>query len=142
MGLDGDALFPAKYRGIGNRPTAVVQNVQKTDDEYLVNLKLSNGATKTVSSMTLSPTDVWEFTDKSFEGVVRREKAHAMEQHRAEQELQRAAQAARSASPASYRATSPVSYRATSPVSQRAGSPASYRSASPRVRPSATCRVS
>ena len=84
MGLEGDPMFPTKYRG-SNRPTAVIQNVDQEGDEYTVNLKLSDGSTKEVSSMSLSPADVWEFTDDTFQNVVEREKASA--QHRAEAEL-------------------------------------------------------
>lgn len=93
MGLEGDPMFPTKYRG--SRPTATIENIEKNDDEYLVNLRMEDGTSKQVSSMSLSPNDVWEFTDDAFEGVMEREQERQesiTEMNRSESELYRGTQ--------------------------------------------------
>lgn len=86
MGLEGDPMFPSKYRG-SSRPEATIQNVEDNGGgEYMVNLRMQDGSIKEVSSMTLSPTDVWEFTDDAFEHVMEREQEKEAK-HRAESQL-------------------------------------------------------
>lgn len=73
MGLEGDPLFPNSYHT--NRPTCRIENIQKLGDEYRV--KLVNVATNEasfVNTSSLSPNDVWEFTDASFDKVVERQR--------------------------------------------------------------------
>ena len=69
MGLEGDPCFP--YLDC-KRPVGVVQHVDSSNaDETIVTLNIDN-VQKKVSSLSLSPRDVWEFTDKSFRGVLQR----------------------------------------------------------------------
>ena len=82
MGLEGDPLFPSNYKD--DRPVATIEGVEKQDEEYLVSLRMQDGSVKRVSSMSLSPTDSWEYTDASFERVMEREKVKQEERHRAE----------------------------------------------------------
>lgn len=71
MGLEGDPLFPSKY---GNsRPSATITRVEERENESFVHMQLSNGETKQVSSLSLSPEDVWEFDDHSFKNVLERQ---------------------------------------------------------------------
>lgn len=72
LGLEGDPSFPAKYRGDA-RPTATIVDKEELDDELHLTLKLSDGSTKRVSSSTISPYEVWEYTDTAFRDVMERE---------------------------------------------------------------------
>ena len=46
---------------------------EEVNDELHLTLKMSDGSTKRVSSLTISPYDVWEYTDEAFRGVMERE---------------------------------------------------------------------
>ena len=70
MGLEGDPLFPYSSE---SRPGATIMDVQKSGDEYLIDLQMGDGSTKHVSSLTLSPTETWEFTEDAFRGVLDRQ---------------------------------------------------------------------
>jgi hypothetical protein len=72
LGLEGDPSFPVKYRGDA-RPTATIVDKEEQDDELHITLKMSDGTTKRVSSWTISPYDVWEYTDAAFRDVMERE---------------------------------------------------------------------
>ena len=71
MGLEGDPLYP--YSSSETRPGATITDTQKVGNEYLIDLQMGDGSTKQVSSYTLSPTEVWEYTDDAFRGVLDRE---------------------------------------------------------------------
>ena len=76
MGLQGDPCFPQEY--LSERPTAIIDNVDLSNpEEAFVTLKTNRGEEKTISSLSLKPNDVWEFTDKAFRGVLDRENALA-----------------------------------------------------------------
>lgn len=72
MGLEGDPCFPESFKN--ERPTATVKDVDVSNpEEIFVTLMRSDGKEQKVSSLTLRPTDVWEFTDQAFRGVLERE---------------------------------------------------------------------
>lgn len=71
MGLEGDPVFP--YDG-SNRPTATIESLTPNGNDVTIGLKMSDGTVKSVSMYSVAPTDVWEFTDKSFAQVMARER--------------------------------------------------------------------
>ena len=73
MGLQGDPLFPPSYSI--SRPTATVESVDAQGDEHLVHLRMGDGSSKTVSSMSLAPDSLWEFSDATLAEVMEREQA-------------------------------------------------------------------
>lgn len=82
MGLEGDPAFPFKE---DSRPSATVTKVSQTEDgNNTVTLELSDGNIKEVSSYTIAPGDVWEFSDESFANVMERERKMQEEKMRAE----------------------------------------------------------
>lgn len=83
MGLEGDPAFPYSY---GNRPYGTVVEVYDVHGEPTLTLECSDGSRKSVNSYTISPTDVWEFTDQSFSNVLERERVQqeALSNNRAE----------------------------------------------------------
>ena len=70
MGLQGDPAFPYSDDA---RPMATIQDVKNVGDNVQIQLGMPDGTTKTVDQYTISPGDVWEFTDASFEKVLHRE---------------------------------------------------------------------
>lgn len=71
MGLEGDPAYP--YTNTA-RPSATITDVSyRGTNTYDIGLKLDDGSRKTVSSMTINPEEVFEYDDKSFENVLRRE---------------------------------------------------------------------
>ena len=90
MGLEGDPAFPYKR---DNRPSAVVSNIEKKHGNIEVTLTMSDGTKKTVGEYTISPSEVWEFTDSSFAKVMERERRQqetqlAKQQEHAESRMQ------------------------------------------------------
>lgn len=84
FGLEGDPSFPEKYNE--NRPTGQITSIEaENDDDVLVTVKMSNGNTKKISSTTISPYDVWEFDDGSFQNVMARESRKAAARAEAEE---------------------------------------------------------
>lgn len=76
MGLQGDPCYPDTF--LTDRPTAIIQNVDLSNpEEAFVTLQTNRGETMKLSSLTLKPQHVWEFTDKAFRGVLDRENALA-----------------------------------------------------------------
>ena len=55
----------------------MITNVQNNGDDFLVQLRMKDGTEKTVSSMSINPRDVWEYTDTAFEKVMVREHENA-----------------------------------------------------------------
>lgn len=72
MGLEGDPAFPFSK---GKRPTATIQNVSTSNEGTNVELKMANGKIETVNEYTIHPHKVWEFDNKSFQNVLKREEA-------------------------------------------------------------------
>lgn len=72
MGLQGDPMFPKQFEQ--NRPMATITGIDRREDGTQVTLTHSNGATQTVSEYTISPSEVWEFTDATFNKVLSRER--------------------------------------------------------------------
>lgn len=83
MGLEGDPKFPYNP---ANRPLATVSHITQGQNGTELTLRKSDGSSLTVNEYTMSPTDVWEFTDKAFSNVLERERA---KQTRSEQSLYR-----------------------------------------------------
>jgi hypothetical protein len=74
LGLEGDELFPDSYRS--SRPLLTIIDVQKTESGYDVSaIDYRSNKTYTLSSNTVDPRFVWEFTDESFENVLQRAEA-------------------------------------------------------------------
>ena len=73
MGLEGDPAYPFG----SERPLATVTGVKNNGDDVIVNLRMDNGAEQSVSSMSINPKEVWEFTDDAFQKVMAREQRHA-----------------------------------------------------------------
>lgn len=72
MGLEGDPLFPFNNN---IRPKAVITAINHRNNDSIIRLKMDDGSTQDVSSMTLAADQVWEFDDKSFQNVMERQKA-------------------------------------------------------------------
>lgn len=70
MGLEGDPANP--YTDMA-RPTATIQDVKNVGTNVHIQLGMADGTTKMVDKYTISPGDVWEFTDASFANVLDRE---------------------------------------------------------------------
>lgn len=71
MGLQGDPAFPYSDHA---RPMATIQDVKHVGNNNVqVQLGMADGTTRMVDKYTISPGDVWEFTDASFEKVLHRE---------------------------------------------------------------------
>lgn len=83
MGLEGDPLFPFNNN---DRPKAVITDIEHRNNDSIVRLKMNDGSTKEVSSMTLAADQVWEFDDTSFQNVMDRQKAEM--QARAERKIE------------------------------------------------------
>lgn len=73
MGLEGDPLFP--FKSGRERPSAVITKVTHRDNDSIVTLRMKDGSTQNVNSMTLAADQIWEFDDKSFQTVLERQKA-------------------------------------------------------------------
>ena len=74
MGLEGEPCFPYQDR---DRPTAVIQSIEKAPNNTSISLKMADGTTKTVDKYNIAPDCVWEFSEKSFEKVMERERVAA-----------------------------------------------------------------
>jgi hypothetical protein len=85
MGLEGDRAFPFSPT---SRPSAVITGISDGSDGKTVSLRMNDGTSKQVNQHTISPAEVFEFTDKSFEKVLQREKDAAMQTYRAEKALE------------------------------------------------------
>ena len=85
MGLEGDRAFPFSASA---RPTAVIYSIQHGSDGKSVTLQMKDRSLKTVNEHTISPTELFEFTDDSFQNVLKREKENTMQQYRAEKALE------------------------------------------------------
>ena len=75
MGLEGDPAFPQRFST--NRPIATVTNIDAAVDGHIVTLTHQDGTKQVVNSQTIAPTEVWEFTDRTFENVLNRERMRA-----------------------------------------------------------------
>jgi len=105
MGLEGDPVFPYSS---APRPSARVVNVSN-DADPTVTLSLNDGSQKVVTSYTIAPNDVFEFTDESFANVLERERKQQEEMMREQQALhynQQEQQELSRAESSTYRSTS------------------------------------
>lgn len=75
MGLEGDPAFPQRFNT--NRPVATVSNIEKGTDGHIITFTHRDGTEQTINSQTIAPTEVWEFTDRTFENVLNRERMRA-----------------------------------------------------------------
>ena len=75
MGLEGDPAFPQRYNT--NRPVATVSNIDKSADGHVITFTHKDGTEQIINSQTIAPTEVWEFTDRTFENVLNRERMRA-----------------------------------------------------------------
>lgn len=86
MGLEGDPAFPSKYNT--SRPVAKITDVREANPEEVeVTLSFEDGTERKVNSSTISPYDVWEFDDDTFQKVMKREQTKAEDQARAEAQI-------------------------------------------------------
>lgn len=81
LGLKGDPAFPDVYRG--SRPTGVITDITRNNDETIVTANV-DGEIMKLPSNTIGAYNTWEFTSKGFEKVRQREEIKAS---RAESEL-------------------------------------------------------
>ena len=84
MGLEGDPVFPYSN---GSRPTAKIVDVSN-DADPTVTLSLDDGSQKVVSSYTIAPNEVFEFTDETFANVLERERKQQEDMMREQQAIQ------------------------------------------------------
>jgi hypothetical protein len=73
FGLEGDPCFPKMYRGQENRrPEWILESKKHDGDGFYLTFR-NGDVTKVVSSHTIKPDEVFEFTDNAFRGVMQRE---------------------------------------------------------------------
>jgi hypothetical protein len=73
FGLEGDPMFPQSFAG--NRPTGVVQKVKNSGgsaENATIRVKMNNGQVKDIPYGSVNPETLWEFTDESFQKVLKR----------------------------------------------------------------------
>lgn len=72
LGLEGDPEFPKAFEN--DRPVGIVQKVKSLDDGETTSLRvqLQDGSTVDIMPHSIDPTRVWEFTNRSFQNVLRR----------------------------------------------------------------------
>lgn len=72
FGLEGDPLFPESFKA--NRPTGVVQKVKSngSPENSTIRVKMSNGQTKDIPYGSVNPETLWEFSDDTFQEVLKR----------------------------------------------------------------------
>lgn len=76
LGLVGDPMFPEEYKN--QRPMATISNIEQTESGAVVTLSHADGSTQVINPGSLSPNQVWEFTDDAFKNVLEREQKAAM----------------------------------------------------------------
>ena len=73
LGLEGDPAFPSEFKE--NRPKGVVTKVKHSDDSgesTTIRVKMENGQSVDIAPHSIDPQRVWEFTDESFQEVLKR----------------------------------------------------------------------
>ena len=71
MGLEGDPCFPNMK---GGRPSATIENIVRGSSGTQIDLRMSDGSTKSVNEFSIVPNEVWEYSDASFTKVMERER--------------------------------------------------------------------
>lgn len=72
MGLEGDPKFP--YTNPNERLSATIKDITRKSTGTEIQLKLSDGTSKTVNEYSIAPADVWEYSDQGFQKVFERER--------------------------------------------------------------------
>jgi hypothetical protein len=71
FGLEGDPLFPDEFKS--ERPTGVVTKVKAMEDNgSTIRVQMKNGSSIDVPPHSVDPQRVWEFTDETFQNVLKR----------------------------------------------------------------------
>lgn len=71
LGISGDELMPASYRG--SRPTGTITRIKHQGTEHAtLRVQLESGKTIDLHPYSIDGAKVWEFTDESWEKVIRR----------------------------------------------------------------------
>ena len=73
FGLEGDPMFPKSF--VANRPTGVVQKVKNSGgsaENATIRVKMNNGQIKDIPYGSVNPETLWEFTDETFQKVLKR----------------------------------------------------------------------
>lgn len=74
LGLQGDPMFP--YKGV-ERPTGVVQDIEKVGDSTHITARMNDGSTRKLTDRTIGAYDSFEFTSAGFDKVLKREEEKA-----------------------------------------------------------------
>tara|TARA_B110000046_G_C12972861_1_gene389731 strand:- start:942 stop:1538 length:597 start_codon:yes stop_codon:yes gene_type:complete len=82
LGLEGDPMFPASYRG-EKRPVGNIVKLQGQAGERSVEIRLKDGTTIVAEEDETSAKKVWEFTDEGYRGVVQRQRANLKQEKEA-----------------------------------------------------------
>tara|TARA_B100000787_G_scaffold165359_1_gene149143 strand:- start:21 stop:650 length:630 start_codon:yes stop_codon:yes gene_type:complete len=70
FGLEGDPLFPAEYKE--ERPVGIVTKVKSAGDAATLRVQMKNGSVIDIPPHSVDPQRVWEFTDDTFQQVLKR----------------------------------------------------------------------
>jgi len=73
FGLQGDPCFPASFSH--HRPSGVVQRVKSSggsNENATIRVKMDNGQIKDIPFGSVNPEQVWEFSDLTFQKVLKR----------------------------------------------------------------------
>lgn len=70
FGLEGDPLFPTEYKE--DRPVGIVTKVKSTGDAATLRVQMKNGNVIDIPPHSVDPQRVWEFTDDTFQQVLKR----------------------------------------------------------------------
>lgn len=71
LGLVGDPEFPQAYRG--SRPIGIIENISNENDATIISARMEDGQLMKLPSTTIGAYNTWEFTEKGFEKVLKRE---------------------------------------------------------------------
>ena len=75
LGLHGDPEFPSAYRG--SRPVGIIKNIKNENGTTIVEARMDGGEILNLPSTSIGAYDTWEFTDKGFKNVLKREEEKA-----------------------------------------------------------------